>query len=151
MNLQRGTWKIPPLSLNGTSAWRSGFSSKLYHSSRLKCASSPGPNFFPDLRRGFHSLRNCACLAKGICHHPGLVEDPQLQCRLLRRLFLPSLAMTLHLTGPKFKHCLSFTHSTCLPLPVIKVNSLPSSFLRCSGVINLTYKWKGAQTINVNQ
>ena len=61
------------------------------------------------------------------------------------------IAMTLQLKGPKFRPCLSFPHSTCLLLPVIKVNILHSPFLRCRECINLTQKGKGAQTINFKE
>ena len=73
-NLKKGIRKIVPLSLNGRSAWRSGLASNTYQFSRLKCASSPGPNNFPELSSGFHTLSICVCLANHMKNYRGKVH-----------------------------------------------------------------------------
>ena len=76
--------------------------------------------------------------SKGILTHSTLWENSPDQFRLFSCLLLPLWAMILHLPGPDFRPCLSFPHSTCPPLPEIKVNSSHSPLLLCSVGNNLT-------------
>jgi hypothetical protein len=128
-NLQKGTQKFPPLCLTGRSAWRPRLASESYPSLKLKCTSGPRSDLFlisgvvctalafvPVLQEKSHSTQPW-----GRNHHSSSGYSAACYSALW--------AMILYLSGPDFRPCLSFSHSTCL-LPEIKENTLHNPLLK---------------------
>ena len=108
----------------------------------LKCASGLGPDLV--------QISGVYCTS--LAFEPEFQEDSHTPPKPSERIhhsisgytaacFSPLWEMILHLLGPD----LNFI------LPVIKMNSLHSPFLRCSGGINLTHKGKGVQAIYLKE